>query len=1212
MKSKSISLKDLIRNKLWCLIHDPAEKMWFIKEHELNISKSIVRLDISSELSQLKREKNLWIVDGLASSVDRQLLGIFYLFGKGDEIEASKEKLTFKNIFDARYEKEIPYPNKNELDAINKDVENKLNHLFTIINEALSKYNLEEEHKAILKDILILHILYYFGELLWILNLGPTPVADIRVPAYTVFDHNSASATISNWFSGNEDFDGYIVRIDLGGIHEYISKSRKLRDLWISSYLSSGLVWMALSPLVFILGPDIILTPSLRMNPVYGFTLNVWLGEWCKDAHLNDEYSEWIEKNLKMDEVVKKLSSIGLKEIINDKNPPNYSIQPGSFTLILPPEEVIIEAIYFFKRISEKVDDNHILRRSPFKILLDSRVENYLGKNCEKGVFWIHDFIKLLLKIAWESLYKEYMSLSSLSEFLSKELSLNTEELDACYPEIKEYIKMFEETPPFVVRIYVASVKEAMKLLKDIEDEYAKNDDGKSEFRKGYLTPLFLEILNELLNEFQNKYYSLRHTPYTGINLTDYLEDIYSYIRGYDKSKKQYLGIKIYGKDELKVYLYPDFKDPGFYYCTSCGELPALLVNRVTRDTPFLSGGEKLCPVCLMKRIAAKEPQEIAKKIFGVDDIDKSWPRTIFISTSEISNHTLIKLIKEILPKIRAKHSVRFSKLLKHLDDMEKAKNLVEDPEKYFRCQGQIFDPEDEQMFLSYNNEHVEKWVKFIRALKDEEFYRVYPSSVSFPCISLYYGIFITDGDRMGPLLSGELYKSKTIPKLHKYIEIKDRKDFVTDFEAELDFYIEHQLNLLNISNTDINKLLKHIFTNWKKIILKRIDHNFNGEFYPETTSIDFKEYAKLVKEVSKNVTEEFSSSFNTSIIMSLTTLLGLYFYKIRLRTKRLILKPRYIPSIIYLTSISKALMNSILEDKSNILKANGVVIYAGGDDLMAVVPLTNIFSLDEDEIVLCENVLDKLVDIRKFYSLGRDSGFNVIFQRYFVPMLIGHGRSGSLLITHYRTPLSMAVEYTEYALNEIAKDGSKWIYLNKGMSRDKVYIQERDGFVLGIIRSGRPKFVKIPNIIYQIGQKDIKVTFSLYKLKELITYINWLGEEERKISKSFLSDFLLDPIIQEITVEKDFIFTNMWENIQVYFRSMLSNILIKRNVKRSNKITEVIVKNTSNIFKVFDSLVDYKKFEDINHSVALEEIYLPFLIPRFIAILSSGWRCRE
>jgi CRISPR-associated protein. len=63
--------------------------------------------------------------------------------------------------------------------------------------------------------------------------------------------------------------EGLVIIIDIPGVQEYISASRKLRDLRISSYLISLIAWKTVEKFVDLYGPDILILPTARFNPFF-------------------------------------------------------------------------------------------------------------------------------------------------------------------------------------------------------------------------------------------------------------------------------------------------------------------------------------------------------------------------------------------------------------------------------------------------------------------------------------------------------------------------------------------------------------------------------------------------------------------------------------------------------------------------------------------------------------------------------------------------------------------------------------------------------------------------------------------------------------------------------------------------------------------------------------------------------------------------------
>ncbi|HIQ13040.1 MAG TPA: type III-B CRISPR-associated protein Cas10/Cmr2, partial [Thermoprotei archaeon] len=980
-------------------------------------------------------------------------------------------------------------------------------------------------------------------------------------------------------------------------IHKYISNSRKLRDLWVSSYIASGLIWMALSPLIFILGPDIVLTPSLRMNPVYGYTLNTWLNKLFRNIGLDADLRNWMENYLMIGPKSDRIYRLGLKYIQDLKNPPDYSIQPGIFTLALPPRKIVEDVINLFRELHNKYRDKFFLTGYPFEILNDERISRHLDREYDDKL-WIHDLIMLLIKIAWEKLYQEYTSENSLREFLmrvSEEFDLSN--FDSIYRDIYPYINIYRENPPFIVRIYVAKVDDAFKHIECIEDNIAKNANLSGEFRKGFLTPLLMEALNELLNMFQEDYYSLRETPYEGIELTKYTDAIYRYIRG-GGSPTRYLGFKI--EDGSNITLYPTPKDPGFNYCTSCGELPALLIMRYDIDNPYLSYGEKLCPVCLMKRIASTEPSWLIRHIYGVDeDINIKSITIKFKSTYEVSNNVLVKLLPKIKNLLKDNNELT-SKLRNKFKDREDLEDFIES----------LIERDDSinrDMFTSEDPDLRDKLNLFIKALFSDVdgIYRLDSESVSEPCIMIYYGLYLTDGDHMGKLISGELYRSKTIPK--KYIVCRERN--ILNPEDEINFYINYLLSSLNITDENVLNLFNSILEGWRDTILNEF---FKDPCHASDRSIDLRKYDEYATNISTSLWDEYRD-FDRNVINGLTILLGLYFFRIRFHDKTFIYKPRYIPSMTFYKSISRALINSIINDVKKIEGIDGIVIYAGGDDLMAILPLLNV-EVKDRTINVKENIIDALTKIRSFYSFGNGIGFDSICKTYHIPMLVGHGRSSSLMIAHYRSPLKNVIEYLEYSLDEFAKDGSKWMYIKKSR-RDMLFLQERDGFVIGVIHYGRPEIVKIPSQVY-IEECKFKPYSTLKSIEELIGKIRWVGYIKCKLSKSFLRDIDKDPILNNMSLGGSMNIGDAIDtiySIDKYLVNAWRNIYIGNNVLGCDKEAEAKEQFIDEILSEINSLnyiVDYKAMSDGGNTVI--NVYLPILIPRFIRYLSSGWRCGE
>ncbi|RLG45984.1 MAG: type III-B CRISPR-associated protein Cas10/Cmr2, partial [Thermoproteota archaeon] len=233
-----------------------------------------------------------------------------------DEAETPPvKKIILKNVFDTRA--------TFDLTNINVDWEKIKKNFIQCLNEFLRATSQDDTAR------LAWHVLYSAYELAWINFGGPSSPADTRAPTYTIFDHNYATATLINWLAaGGEGLKGFLVLIDLAGIHPFISASRKLRDLWASSFLVSALAWGIIWPFIEKLGPDVLLLPTARFNPFYYHSLQKLL----TDFKLND--------------VAEKLGNFTRELGFYDPEwgCPRYAVMPATVTLILPDVKILKEA----------------------------------------------------------------------------------------------------------------------------------------------------------------------------------------------------------------------------------------------------------------------------------------------------------------------------------------------------------------------------------------------------------------------------------------------------------------------------------------------------------------------------------------------------------------------------------------------------------------------------------------------------------------------------------------------------------------------------------------------------------------------------------------------------------------------------------------------------------------------------------------------------
>ena len=245
-------MSEFLNKKIIAYFHDPPWKAWVITRniregHEKEAIELLNKLGI--EINEIPPE--IKAADKLSSTIDRWIINILYS-GDAEEYQAEVNKVMFKlNIFSPSKRFKLYRTQISE-----QEVEKYENELVHIINKE--------------KEELKYHLIYFLSPLLWYEYFPNTPpLADTRVPTHTIFDHATATAAMLNIIDcedGTLKFKGSIAVLEFPSIQEFISISRKSRDLWASSWLSSALLWKSIEKFVEKYGPDVVLRPELSLN----------------------------------------------------------------------------------------------------------------------------------------------------------------------------------------------------------------------------------------------------------------------------------------------------------------------------------------------------------------------------------------------------------------------------------------------------------------------------------------------------------------------------------------------------------------------------------------------------------------------------------------------------------------------------------------------------------------------------------------------------------------------------------------------------------------------------------------------------------------------------------------------------------------------------------------------------------------------------------
>lgn len=285
-----MSLNVRVAAKTAALLHDPPHKAWIVlgeykvppgegRAHEreaLSLARRVL------EGTQLQGTLEVWVsqlgsivreADGLAASIDRALmdedilravLGGKRIWGTAGVVNPFLPKVKYRHR----------PPKKEDVERFASE----LNEILGVARTEVDAY----------------HLLYAMFEPLWWRIVGSVGPADTRIPHHTIFDHLYAAASMTNWsLSELGRPSGHLVLLDLAGVQEFVASARKVADYWAGSWIVSALCWFLVSEFIERLGPDILLSPTARLNPFYlsWVRSKIW-GEIDRYFN-NEEYPVW-------------------------------------------------------------------------------------------------------------------------------------------------------------------------------------------------------------------------------------------------------------------------------------------------------------------------------------------------------------------------------------------------------------------------------------------------------------------------------------------------------------------------------------------------------------------------------------------------------------------------------------------------------------------------------------------------------------------------------------------------------------------------------------------------------------------------------------------------------------------------------------------------------------------------------------------------------
>ena len=276
---------DLLTKKIIAYFHDPPWKAWIIAQGLGRKGHEEQALDLLRELGIDIEEvpKDVMAADKLSATIDRWIISELYEEGSKQESlkrEPGQERLEHKRVGVVKFKLNVFDPKKRFRISGGVNAESVGKYKKALINAVSG-----EEKK------LRYHLIYFLAPLLWYeMFPNAVPLADTRAPTHTIFDHATATAAMLNILecNGNKvNFKGSVAVIEVPSVQELISFSRKSRDLWASSWLTSALLWKAIEGFVEKYGPDVVLRPELSLNHFF----IAWLYNKSSKSDLVKEYA---------------------------------------------------------------------------------------------------------------------------------------------------------------------------------------------------------------------------------------------------------------------------------------------------------------------------------------------------------------------------------------------------------------------------------------------------------------------------------------------------------------------------------------------------------------------------------------------------------------------------------------------------------------------------------------------------------------------------------------------------------------------------------------------------------------------------------------------------------------------------------------------------------------------------------------------------------
>lgn len=869
----------LVEAKSRALLHDPPNKMWVLRRHEEVAGDFRRRVLEGTLLAGALMEDHRKVVeraDRMASAFDRWLINAIYTRSASSVIvEYNRLHNILRPDASLRLE-DVPqdkaYEVVEEVGGVLRKISQSLQGMGSGSTVDYSKM------------LLLYSTLYFLLEVAWYSKGLHPSLADTRAPTHTVFDHLYATTSIVNQ-SLYDKPTGFIVRVDIPGVQSFISSSRKTSDFWAGSWILSQLMWGVVEELVDGYGPDIVLTPTLRLNPYFFKYIVEKLEEnMVDDSVITSICKHYIKllSGLGWDDLVKEKLEVKTAEEACERGKREKLLEMLTLTPLIPATVYLILPPLIMGR--EHVEDMQV------KEVIRDRVYKAYRSSWTK-----------LLKKVKEELKKQVNQATEDSKRLEKRILL----------ELLDFTGGVLEHPHIGIRVDMMDVREVYEeLLKCLEGH---NKD----YCRG--VGLSLDDANRLVEVASNKGIEVKalannllwHVIMTHVlpeeigrspipiprPFWELADEVLNPVGDYTKLTKAREGdwstcslcgdepavihpVKVWNKKGVESFdeewlrkLEGFLKERGVEVTNSKleeklkkeGEKLKKLEESLRE---IMRPGESLGPYCLFKRIAGKVYSNLLGKYYGL------------VSTDDIA----LKVLSDVLTKDNAR-----SKRLEELQEVLGCKFLIFIvpqlyKEKEETLMARDLDKASRMCELAY-----EEFINRVSRLLKERF-----CSDIRDCLNIVSEMF--------PEFSNDIIRlSEMTPRLG---------------EARNFLGLRTRYSIVKGDGDSIGMVLTGV--------LKPVDLTIDG--YTK----------KLLESVSKNLSEPERSELDRV-------------YRIATEISEIVTSGKGIPvSPALTTTISLALQVTALRDVASIIGGSGFPVYSGGDDVLALLPLERVFPVVE------------------------------------------------------------------------------------------------------------------------------------------------------------------------------------------------------------------------------------------------------------------------